>query len=591
MSHTISTFFLSCLFSSGLFSNCSNPNSTSIISKDLINRHVGEKIVEDARISAKKFLCIKEDFSIVVIDKSNLSMLTTDSQLNGSDIVLNWLFESDSKMRENEKISKNQIVDHLSRHGSFNRAISHELGHLLFTKYLMLNKYTPGEYGSDAPDFIDEMAAIAFEDGYLSDRRRRVFFKEFENGQIFTSSGLLKVRRGMGSLPTLSKDNVTEQNIDFWSEATQTVIEGKYHPGKNELFYAQTRVMLDYLIHKTEEECVIADIGNTLVNGGTFKEWVNKSQTMPIILLSFMQTHQKKVTDSIIETATVKLKNYSDSIELIGRVEPRNSYTVIAPISGKVATIFVENGEMVEIGTKLLKLDSDDVKARISKKSISIQEQDATVRSVLQSIDSEKFKFKKNVLNLKGEILTLDDDIKNKRILSLEGFISKSSVVELQNRRDRKAELLELEIESYESLKVHTSKKLVSSKAKLTQLKKDLSLLNDKLTSAEVTSKFSGQLVHFNPTLGDQIGENSIIGQIQSFDGFQVSANVDQYYLRHFEFGEKAKDTINGKEGIFTLSRLNPTVVDGHFVATWEASDDTKHNVTGGQNVSSCNPP
>ena len=278
MSHTISTFFLSCLFSSGLFSNCSNPNSTSIISKDLINRHVGEKIVEDARISAKKFLCIKEDFSIVVIDKSNLSMLTTDSQLNGSDIVLNWLFESDSKMRENEKISKNQIVDHLSRHGSFNRAISHELGHLLFTKYLMLNKYTPGEYGSDAPDFIDEMAAIAFEDGYLSDRRRRVFFKEFENGQIFTSSGLLKVRRGMGSLPTLSKDNVTEQNIDFWSEATQTVIEGKYHPGKNELFYAQTRVMLDYLIHKTEEECVIADIGNTLVNGGTFKEWVNKSQ-------------------------------------------------------------------------------------------------------------------------------------------------------------------------------------------------------------------------------------------------------------------------------------------------------------------------
>jgi len=246
------------------------------------------------------------------------------------------------------------------------------------------------------------------------------------------------------------------------------------------------------------------------------KKWIFLTSsfvlTMPIILLSFMQTHQKKVTDSIIETATVKLKNYSDSIELIGRVEPRNSYTVIAPISGKVATIFVENGEMVEIGTKLLKLDSDDVKARISKKSISIQEQDATVRSVLQSIDSEKFKFKKNVLNLKGEILTLDDDIKNKRILSLEGFISKSSVVELQNRRDRKAELLELEIESYESLKVHTSKKLVSSKAKLTQLKKDLSLLNDKLTSAEVTSKFSGQLVHFNPTLGDQIGENSIIG-------------------------------------------------------------------------------
>jgi len=320
------------------------------------------------------------------------------------------------------------------------------------------------------------------------------------------------------------------------------------------------------------------------------KKWIFLTSsfvlTMPIILLSFMQTHQKKVTDSIIETATVKLKNYSDSIELIGRVEPRNSYTVIAPISGKVATIFVENGEMVEIGTKLLKLDSDDVKARISKKSISIQEQDATVRSVLQSIDSEKFKFKKNVLNLKGEILTLDDDIKNKRILSLEGFISKSSVVELQNRRDRKAELLELEIESYESLKVHTSKKLVSSKAKLTQLKKDLSLLNDKLTSAEVTSKFSGQLVHFNPTLGDQIGENSIIGQIQSFDGFQVSANVDQYYLRHFEFGQKAKATINGKEGIFTLSRLNPTVVDGHFVATWEASDDTKHNVTGGQNVS-----
>lgn len=51
--------------------------------------------------------------------------------------------------------------------------LRHEIGHDLFVRYLVPNTQS-GQYGGDAPDWLDEMAAIAFEGTEQKTGRRRV---------------------------------------------------------------------------------------------------------------------------------------------------------------------------------------------------------------------------------------------------------------------------------------------------------------------------------------------------------------------------------------------------------------------------------
>jgi len=167
------------------------------------------------------------------------------------------------------------------------QVVPHELGHGWFIKAYWpgLANEPQGHYGSPAPDWLDETAALLMEDGDGAEERRTLFRDVYK-------------RRGRGALaayPTaalidlprfLSRDHPTRTAPDI--RPTESVRPGAVSmrvinasdpaamSGVIEaaLYYPQARMFADFLIDRAGEPQVFDAIAQAIARGQTFEDWL-----------------------------------------------------------------------------------------------------------------------------------------------------------------------------------------------------------------------------------------------------------------------------------------------------------------------------
>lgn len=122
--------------------------------------------------------------------------------------------------------------------------LPHEIGHALFIRYLV-PKTRVDEYGGDAPDWLDEMAALAFEDAAGVRLRRRDTRRHAERGALIPLSRLLSMPHPEWSARSIAPGPPTE-SATHQPRSVDTPA-----------FYATVRALFDFLIDRTGNEQVI----------------------------------------------------------------------------------------------------------------------------------------------------------------------------------------------------------------------------------------------------------------------------------------------------------------------------------------------
>ena len=85
-------------------------------------------------------------------------------------------------------------------------------------------------------------------------------------------------------------------------------------------------------------------------------------------------------TEEMVATRTI-----TNSLTGSGTLQPANSYTVTTLIEGEVLSASFEEGDMVEQGTVLYKIDSDDAAANIEKAQISLSQAQRNYESTAEN--------------------------------------------------------------------------------------------------------------------------------------------------------------------------------------------------------------
>lgn len=138
---------------------------------------------------------------------------------------------------------------------------AHEVGHALFIRYLVADT-RGGQYGGDAPDWLDEMAGIAFESGD-GVRMRRAHARYFaENSALIPLSRLLLMT-----------------HPEFSPQTTTALSSGeviKRPPVSSDTFpyYATVRALFDFLIQRTGDEKVISRLAKQVNKHRPFDKWL-----------------------------------------------------------------------------------------------------------------------------------------------------------------------------------------------------------------------------------------------------------------------------------------------------------------------------
>jgi len=165
-------------------------------------------------------------------------------------------------------------------------AVAHELGHLWLIQAFWRERATAGEggpshYGGPAPDWLDEAAAIAMEDDMLT-APRRSHFREMASGGATGGIAPLESFFGMAhplaGLAALARSDATRsgertsQIMVLTGEEVQRRLGVGPQAGPN--FYAQSRVVADFLLDRSGNPRILADIARSLAGGATIEQWL-----------------------------------------------------------------------------------------------------------------------------------------------------------------------------------------------------------------------------------------------------------------------------------------------------------------------------
>lgn len=155
-------------------------------------------------------------------------------------------------------------------------ALRHEIAHKLFIRYSWPNTRSD-QYGGDAPDWLDEIVAIAAEPASLTERRRKHFAGMVQAGRVLPLSRYLRQTHPTYASPKL-QEKITELRRQAKGKGGAIGLYKRSELGLSETqgpdFYAQTLAFLDFMIEAAQGTPPIASIAGALRAGRSFEVWL-----------------------------------------------------------------------------------------------------------------------------------------------------------------------------------------------------------------------------------------------------------------------------------------------------------------------------
>ncbi len=155
-------------------------------------------------------------------------------------------------------------------------ALRHEIAHLLFIEGVWGRTLPPGsQYGGDAPDWLDEAAAIAAESEDMTAARRRLFRQAARDGRLIPLNRFVSMAHPAFEDPDLrALLEQTRERAAREGAAVSSFSSKRESSGEAGLFYAQTRGWLDFLSARSGNAGILGVVSDALQSGQPFEEWL-----------------------------------------------------------------------------------------------------------------------------------------------------------------------------------------------------------------------------------------------------------------------------------------------------------------------------
>lgn len=265
-----------------------------------------------------------------------------------------------------------------------------------------------------------------------------------------------------------------------------------------------------------------------------------------------------------IELGTVVRDNLIESINYVGTIEPKSSTTLSPTLAGAIKQVYVEEGNTVNQGDVLLKIDDSQLMASFE----TTQKKLETLKTNYYYLENEIREFyKTNPLikqfdSAQSNYNYLVNEKENYVKLYGEGAISKTTFDKLSQETNTaylKLEELKAVIQdSYDSL---NHQKDLSNK-QIDELNASLNELKVKIDDTFIKAPISGVVKMIEGDVGDLAVIGKPIAAIDDNKQLVIKVNVSERDINKISIGSHAVVKINGfNDAIYTaVSKIIPNV-------------------------------
>ncbi len=276
--------------------------------------------------------------------------------------------------------------------------------------------------------------------------------------------------------------------------------------------------------------------------------------------LSVYRIDKEKVTIN-----EVKHSQFNDFITVTGKVEPISTIFLDAIESGRVVERYIEEGAMVKKGDIILKLENNQLYQTILNSEAALAEKENYLRSTQISFESELVSSKRNLLDNEFQLKRANRTYEQYKGFYKDGLIAKEEYLRAQEDYEYQQKLMEI---NYLKAKNDSLMRLTSMKTleqDLEKMRKNLTLVYDRLDHLNVKAPVDGQLGMLDAELGQSIGQGTRIGMINVLTNYKVNSSIDEHYIDRVE--RELTGTFERNQDVYQLhiKKVYPEVRNGKF--------------------------
>ncbi|MBD5358508.1 MAG: HlyD family efflux transporter periplasmic adaptor subunit [Bacteroides sp.] len=320
------------------------------------------------------------------------------------------------------------------------------------------------------------------------------------------------------------------------------------------------------------------EISKEEIRKATFKKWLTGGGillavviAMVILFLSLNDgIKSKELTIKAAELATLE-----SSVSASGKIVPLYEQAIVSPVSTKIMEVYCNEGDEVEAGQSLLKLD--------------LQSTEADLRRMSDEVNMKKNEIEQTALNNATYLTDLEMRIKAKEmsVSHLRAEVANErrldSIGSGTGDRIREAELAystgQLELEQLK-MQLENEKKAHAAAFRSKQLEgsitaRNLEAMQRTLDDARVKAPRKGTVTYLNKSLGTSIATGEKLAVVSDLSHFKINGEIPETNSGKLSVGSAVNVRINRNTIKGHISNISPQSQNGMVEFTVLLDDDT----------------
>ncbi len=283
----------------------------------------------------------------------------------------------------------------------------------------------------------------------------------------------------------------------------------------------------------------------------------------------------ESVKESDLSIAPAEKGTIESSVSASGKIVPLYEQAIVSPVSTKIMEVYCNEGDQVEAGESLLRLDlqSTEMELRRATDDVSMKRNEieqAALNNATYLTDLEmKIKAKEmSVSHLKAEVA-------NERRLDSIGSGTGDRIREAQLAYETgKLELEQLRMQLHNERKAHAAS-FRSKQLEGTISSRNLEEMQRTLDDAKVKAPRQGTVTFLNKSLGTSISAGEKLAVVSDLTHFKINGEIPESNSGKLSIGSAVNVRINRNMVKGHISNISPQSVNGLVQFTVLLEDDS----------------
>ena len=288
---------------------------------------------------------------------------------------------------------------------------------------------------------------------------------------------------------------------------------------------------------------------------------------MVLLLYFLIGDHSSKlnVEAERITISTVTKAPFQEYIPVTGTIQPLQTFFLDAAEGGRIDSIFVEAGNVVSKGDRILKLANTNSQLDVLYREALLFEQINNARNTRLAIEQNSLTLRGQLADVEYQIIRLQRLHDRDTLLFRKQLISRQEFEQVNDEYEYWRSKQIITVENFKQDSLLRRVQLDQLNASIKRMQSNLDLVKRSLEDLVVRAPISGELTSLNAEIGQSKSPGQRLGQIDVLDGFKVRAEIDEFYISRINSGQKGTFDLGTTSYSLTVEKVYPEVREGRF--------------------------